>query len=502
MKNIKILLLTCVVAFSLTSCFEDLDDNAVTSSDIKDFVWKGMNVVYAYKDNIPDLANDRFDSNEVYNSYLNDFSSPEDLFESLIYLPNDVDEFSIIYSNYFELEQLLQGTSLNNGMEFGLVKLPNVATDIIGYVRYVLPNTNAETNGVTRGMIFNTIDGTVITENNYRDLLSPTTYTVGWADYDNNGTPGTRSDDIITSNNTTTTLTKSELTENPILTHNVLNVSGNSIGYLMYNGFRIGDANLDELNTVFADFQSSGISDLVLDLRYNGGGSVSTAIWLSSMITGQFTGDVFYKEKWNSDIQTAREQSNPESLLNPFVNEMVKRNTDNEITYQQSINSLNLNKVYIITTGSSASASELVINCLSPYIEVIQVGSTTRGKPQASVTIYDSADLSRSNANPNHTYAMQPLIYESENADGFSGYYDGIDPTVGFGISENYDNLGQLGNVEERLLAEAISSITGFGRSAISVQQPAKYIGDQNFENPFRFDMVDDRPLKFNITNQ
>lgn len=504
MKKIKTLLLTCAVLVTITSCFKDNDDNIVVAStlELNDFVWKGLNAVYAYKDNIPDLANDRFESSEAYTNYLNDFSSPEDLFESLLYLPDTVDEFSIIYPNYFELEQLLQGTSLNNGMEYGLVKLPNAAEDIIGYVRYVLPNTDAETKGVARGMIFNAIDGTVLTESNFRDLLSPTTYTVNWAFYNNNGTPETRADDIITSNNTSVSLTKTAYTENPILTHDVLNVDGNTIGYLMYNGFRIGDANLDELNNVFGEFDSAGISDLVLDLRYNGGGSVSTAIWLSSMITGQYTGDVFFKEKWNSQIQASREQDNPESLISRFTNEMVKRNTNNDVIYQRTINSLNFNKVYIITTGSSASASELVINCLSPYIEVVQVGGTTRGKPQASITIYDSPNLGRAEANPNHTYVMQPLIYESENADGFSEYYDGIGPSIGFSISENYDNLGELGNVNERMLSEAISDITGLGRAEVSNQLPIKHIGDNDFENPFRFDMIEDQPLKFNLLNQ
>ena len=504
MKNIKILLLICMASFTVTSCFEDMDDSAVFGRDLNDFVWKGMNSIYVYKDNIPNLANDNFATNEEYRTYLNSFSSPEDLFESLIYLRQDVDRYSRIYSNYFDLEQLLEGTTLNNGMAYGLVKLPNAANDIIGYVRYVLPNTDAETKGITRGMIFNSIDGTILTENNFQDLLSPTTYTVDWAFYDNNGTPETRTDDIIISNDTSVSLTKSAYTENPILTHNVLNIDGNSIGYLMYNNFRIENANLDELNGVFAEFQTAGISDLVLDLRYNGGGSVSTAIWLASMITGQYTGELFFKENWNSEIQASIEQTNPESLINPFVNEMIKRNTSNSITYQQSINSLNLNKIYIITTGSTASASELVINGLTPYLQegLVKIGTVTRGKPQASVTIYDSPNFTRSNVNSSHTYAMQPLIYESENANGFSEYYNGINPSLGFGISENYDELGQLGDVNERLLAEAIADITGLGRATNATERPAKQIGDQNFNNPFAFDMINDSHLELKRSNQ
>jgi C-terminal processing protease CtpA/Prc len=500
-KKIAILVLTCVALFTFTSCFEDLDDNAIATSDINDFVWKAMNVYYAYKDNISDLSNDRFNSNEDYRNYLNDFQTPEDLFESLIYLPNTVDEFSTIVPNYFDLEQLLEGTTLNNGMVFGLVKLPNAANDVIGYIRYVLPNTDAEEKGLTRGLIFNVVDGEVLTENNFEILLRPTTYTIGFADYNNNGTPGITSDDIIVTNNQSVTLTKTAYTENPILTHNILNVSGSSIGYLMYNGFRSNDNNLNELNAVFGEFQSEGISDLVIDLRYNGGGSVNTAIWLASMITGQFTDDVFFKEKWNTDIQTALEQSNPESLNNPFVDEMIKRNSNGDVTYQQSINSLNLNKVYVITSRSTASASELVINGLAPYIDVVQIGLTTRGKPQASITLYDSQDYTRNNVNPNHTYALQPLIYESENANGFSEYYNGISPSSDFTTGEDYDNLGQLGNVEERLLAIAIADITGLGRPAFSVDDSVKEIADQNFDHPLLNEMIDDNALKFKVSN-
>lgn len=500
MRPIKILLLACLAAFVLTSCFEDLDDNAIESVEINDFVWKGMNAVYAYKDTITDLQNDRFNTNDEYRNYLNDYATPEDLFESLIFKRESVDEFSRIYDNYIDLENVLQGTTLNNGMKFGLVQLPNAASDIIGYVQYVMPNTDAETKGVARGMIFNTIDGIELTQDNFRDLLSATTYTIGLADYNNNGTPETLDDDIITSNGEAITLTKAAYTENPILTHNVFNLSGSTIGYLMYNNFRIADENLNELNNLFASFGSSGITDLVLDLRYNGGGSVSTAIWLSSMITGQFTGEVFFKERWNSDIQEALLQENPESLINPFVNQMVKRNSNNEVVYQQNINSLNLNKVYIITTGGSASASELLINGLTPYIDVVQIGTTTRGKPQASITIYDSPNFGRADVNPNHFYAMQPLVYESENADGYSQYYDGLGPTVQ--ISEQLFNLSQLGNPEEPLLAEAIADITGLSRAAITVPQPLKHFNVQKLENPFIFDMVDERKTGFNRFDQ
>ena len=73
-------LLCAVITFS---CFEDRDDNGAFASDINDFIWKGMNFWYLYKANIPDLSDDRFSSNEEYADYLNQFSNPPDLFESL-----------------------------------------------------------------------------------------------------------------------------------------------------------------------------------------------------------------------------------------------------------------------------------------------------------------------------------------------------------------------------------------------------------------------------------
>ena len=85
MKTIKALVLLCVVSFLTTSCFKDNDDSQISASEINDFVWKGMNTFYLYKENIPNLANNKFSSDAEYSAYLNGYSTPEDLFESLIY---------------------------------------------------------------------------------------------------------------------------------------------------------------------------------------------------------------------------------------------------------------------------------------------------------------------------------------------------------------------------------------------------------------------------------
>jgi len=500
MKRRTIVLLVLGLVM-VTSCFDDADDNVIAVSEINDFVWKGLNAFYVYKDSVPNLANDAFGSNDEYSDYLNSFSTPEAIFESLIYQSETVDRFSRIFPNFFDLEALLQGTSLSNGMSFRLTGVPNDDLAVFGYVRYVSPGTNAESQGVQRGMVFNAVDGTPLTRTNFRSLLfgSNANYTINLATYDDNGTPAMSSDDIITSTNQSIDLTKVSFTENPILTNNVTTIGTDKIGYLMYNGFRFADSNLTELNNVFANFQAENITDLVLDLRYNGGGSVSTAIWLSSMITGQFTGDTFFTEEWNSQIQSFLEAENPAAINNPFVNQMVKVNSNGDVTFQQSINSLNLGRVYILTSRTTASASELVINGLRPYIDVVQIGATTTGKPQASITIYDSPDFSRNSVNVNHTYAMQPQVYESANASGFSSYYSGLTPTIE--AFENLGNLGVLGDVNEPLFALAIAEITGAGRSPnTSNGFEIINIADSDFENPMAKKMFDTN-LPSNILN-
>ncbi|NQY07215.1 MAG: peptidase S41 [Flavobacteriaceae bacterium] len=425
------------------SCFDDQDDNPASENDIKRFIWNGLNLYYLYLNDVPDLADDRFSGTGELDAFSNTFDSPEDWFYQLI-APQD--RFSWIVSDYIALEQSFSGVTLHNGMDFGITYAPN-DTDVIGFVKYVLPGSNAQANGVQRGMIFNAVDGTTLTVNNFQTLLSSETYTIDLAEL--NGID-------VNPTGTSITLTKAEFTENPIYIADTFDVNGTTVGYLMYNQFT-GDFD-DQLNSAFANFQAAGVSDFILDLRYNSGGSVTSAINLSSMITGQFNGDIFTTEQWNHKLQEDlfiyEQQNGVEILTNRFTNVMGNGS---------AINSLNLNRVYILTTSNSASASELVISALTPYIDVIQIGSTTTGKYQASVTLYDSSNFSRDNVNPGHTYAMQPLVLKEVNAAGFTDYDDGLTPDPQFILNENLTDFGVLGDQNEPLLARAIQHISGLG---------------------------------------
>ena len=424
------------------SCFEDDDDSISRSSEIKDFVWKGMNFAYLYKANSPNLANDRFGSSIEYQNYLNGFNSPESLFESVVYDRQLTDRFSRITSDYIALEQQFSGVTKTNGAEFNFYYVPGSTSEIFGVVRLVLPESNASNTSIIRGQVFNKIDDQIITISNISSLLSNEIYSVGLAVYNDNGTNET-DDDTISNTSETITLSKSVYYENPIFKAEVFNLDNENVAYLMYNGF-IADYD-SQLNIAFGNFQSQNIQHLVLDLRYNPGGSVNTAAVLGSMITG-LTSGVFAKLQYNDDLQ----------------NNNSNYNFSSNLTLGGSINSLNLNKVYVITSGSSASASEMIINSLSAYIEVIQIGTKTVGKSQASITIYDSPTFQRQGANSGHLYALQPLVAISVNKDDLVVPSTGLEPDIE--INESITNYGELGTIEEPMLAAAIIAIQNSGR--------------------------------------
>ena len=446
-----------------TSCFEDNDDNGALASEINDFVWKGMNASYLYKQEISDLDNNRFNDSEEYASYLNRYKSPENLFESLIYERDNIDKFSLIVDNYIELEQYLSGVSLSNGLNFGLVYLPNSTNEIFGYVRYVNNGSEADLANINRGDIFRSIDDIPLSIDNYSDLLSQEVYTVNFANYFNNNTEDV-SDDTIELNDINIELQKVPLIKNPVHHYSTLNYSGGKIGYLMYNQFV---SNYDDyLKTIFSEFKSNSVDELILDLRYNPGGSINSAIVLASLITGQFENEIFNTEQWNNDIQNYWLNNNPEYLINRFM------------SFQSS---LNLSRVFILTTRSSASASELIINCLKPYINVIQIGTTTYGKYQASVTLYDSENFSNQNVNRSHNYALQPLVLKTLNANGVTDYYNGISPDYEY--EERAFDMGQVGNINEPMLNFTFGIIDS--RISLDIKPELFEYIDDNFKFDF-----------------
>lgn len=464
---------------------EDRDDNLITytsSAQTEDFIWKAMNFWYFWQSDVEDLADDRFASNSEYNNFITSFESPSDLFYNIcnqhrqIYGEDAaIDRFSYITDNYGELVSSLGGTFTTNGVEYGLAQFSD-SDDIFGFVKYIMPGSDADGKNIHRGDIFTGVNGTQLTLANYSSLLNSdaTTYTLNLASIidETAVTDMNPPRAAIAENGESVSLDQEPYTENPVFIVNTIEEGGHTIGYLMYNGFT---ANFNtELNTAFGELQAAGVTDLVVDLRYNGGGSVNTSRLMSSMITGQFNGQLYIKQRWNDKIQP---QFSEEQITEYFTN----TNSDGA-----PLNSLQLNTVYFLTTGSTASASELVINALDPYITTQQIGTNTRGKNEFSLTLVDDPgnsyvyNSSRENyINPENNYGLQPLVGRNANADGFYDYADeGLIPDTF--LAEDLTNMGTLGEATEPLLAEAIAQITG-NTARFATQQPT--IPVQEFSN-------------------
>lgn len=470
MKKIyKFTLLLFLTVLAFQSC-EDFDDVATpTDLQVNNFIWKGLNLYYLWQADVPNLDDKWLQNQKDLNSFLYGYSNPSDLFQDLLNKPvskfpnagEAIDRFSVIFSDYTQLEGILSGTTKTNGVEYSLHYKDATRTDIFGVVRYILPNSDASNKEIFRGAIFYGVNGETLNSSNYRSLLGNDSYILNLADYDGGK---------ITPNSKSVPLTKTVLSENPVYISKIIENGNHKIGYLMYNGFY---PNYEaQLNDAFGELKSQGITEFVLDLRYNSGGSVATATRLASMITGQFNGQVFAKQQWNAKVESYFNNNNPSSLYNYFTT---------TINNNATINSLNLSKIYILTSKSTASASELIINGLKPYINVVQIGDVTVGKNVGSITLYDSPTYKKVDVNPNHRYAMQPLVLKIVNKVGFGDYINGLQPDTLF--QENLGNLGTLGDSNEPLLNNAISRILVGGRR--SPQKP-----EILFEN-----VIDNQPL-------
>lgn len=199
----------------------------------------------------------------------------------------------------------------------------------------------------------------------------------------------------------------------------VVDVDGRRVGYLFFRNFvRPSEV---ALNDAFAALKAAGATELVLDLRYNGGGLVDVAVHLASLIGG---------------VRTSGQV-----LLNYVHNDRVGPAYDKTTRFTNPEHSLNLSQLVVITTRSSASASELVINSLRPYMPVAVIGDTTFGKPvgQYGFTFCEKV--------------LAPVSFSIKNAINEGDFFSGIAPTC----AAADDSTHQLGDVAEGSFAEALT---------------------------------------------
>ncbi len=455
-------------------------DPGQVDNPINNFVWDGMNSWYNWQPDVPNLADTKNDVLEDYYTYLNGFTDPEVLFESLLYDKGNTDRFSWFIEDYIEQEKQFQGISKSLGFRRS-VPIQISSGAIIIYVQHVTTNSPSSDAGIKRGDIINAIDGEEINENNYvsviNKLYSNETVILSFVS-ENNGELTPIEDK---------TITPVELTDNPVHVTNVFNdIDGKKVGYLLYNGFRTSFN--DELNAAFALFKGEGINELVLDLRINGGGSVETTAYLASMIYQNAGTDVFAELNFNAKHDNQNGTYNFENTLNIYDVSFNK-------TGEESINRLNtINRLYVLASGSTASASEMIISGLKPFMNVIVIGDTTFGKNVGSITLYDSPSTeytSKTSVNPDHLNAMQPIVFQIFNKNGESDYTQGFAPDIEILEWQFWNEILAFGDENEVVLKTALDDIRGL---TSKIESTAKFrsinVPDANlFEPKFEKEM-------------
>jgi len=221
------------------------------------------------------------------------------------------------------------------------------------------------------------------------------------------------------------TASQKELDQNTVLKREVIPYEGTQVAYLAFDSF-LGKSE-EELNEAFTYFKEQNATELVLDLRYNGGGSTYISNQLADLITGNaYVGDIYSKVFHNDS----------------------KKNEDFTEAFESQNAAFAFNRVFVITTSNTASASEMVINGLKPYMgeeNVILIGSKTHGKP-VGMYVFEEEALN---------LAIVPISFSITNADDEGDYFDGI--PVDYEISDDLSH--DFGDIEESNFQVALEYI-------------------------------------------
>lgn len=321
------------------------------------------------------------------------------------------------------------------GFHYALVA-PAGYDGYVGVVTWVNAGGAAERAGLRRGNYFTAVNGAKISSQNIvqvQELLKQPDYV-----------------DITRANATwqpvdTLMITPGYMNENPVRLTRTFRAGSHITGYLCYNAFN--DAYDPQLLDAFRKLKEAGVQELVLDLRYNGGGSVASGAKLAAMIAGKLTGSEVYAI-YLGNAQEGRKTNTLQAVLQTSVNAAGR-------TYAElQQRTLTLQRVFILTTRATASAAEMVLNNLKPFLTVVQIGEATTGKDEASFTITDRRVPKQVE------WTLQPIVYKLFNKNNEGGYATGIVPQ--YEVEETASlPLGDIGTTSDPLLRQALMIIYG-----------------------------------------
>ncbi len=362
--SFRLFLLTLLFPLFLFSCKKDepvAPERPTVEEQARDQLYKIMQDWYLWYDKMPEVNVD-------------DYKGPEDLLEALRY--KELDKWSFVADKSLFESYFGAGEYLGFGFGYGYDEDGKI------WISFVFKDSPLYPEGVRRGWLLTAVDDHVLSPN---EDLGPLM-----------GDPVAGVQKKLTfltpdSNTVSVTAIKDTISINAVLLADTLHINNEVVGHLVFQTFI--DPAMAELDSAFSFFKSVNVTDLIVDLRYNGGGSLNVAQKLGSLIAGNA----------NKGNTLCRLEHND------------KRTDQNEdVPLLEETQALSLNRIIYITSRGSASASEVIINGLTPFMNVVLVGDRTYGKPVGMHSwIYDK-------------YVFVPVCFKLVNANGEGDYFDGI----------------------------------------------------------------------------
>lgn len=368
------------------------DTSECTETAQREFIYTAMHDVYLWSSNTPSLSPTSYSSNT----------------ELLNALKYSADKWSYVISQA-DYNAYYSGDNIGMGFKYAYSALNNEI-----FLTFVYPGSPADNASLERGYELTNINGysatDIIQNSSWDDAFGPNElgYNVGLTYIDNNNNTGTVS------------LTKDTYTADSVPAYDIFtnNSNGEKIGYLLYLHFNSNYTS--DLSAAFTAFRDNGVKELVIDLRYNGGGQTSAARYIASAVAGS---SLAYE------------------ILYYYIHNTRYSSWNRAVALTAPSYDLAVDKVVFLVSDKTASSSELLITGLQPYISTYLIGSDTYGKPAGMYSF------------PFCSNYLVPISFQTYNSAGYGEYYSGVPVDC-----DDTDDLEhQLGDPNERMLQNAIN---------------------------------------------
>lgn len=424
MKRYQFAFALILLLFALVSCDKDdagPSEASAYTQKVTAYIHDVMSSCYLWNEQLPDLD-------------LKYETDPKAYFYKLRV---EEDVFSHITDDLEKMLKAQQGIEKTFGYSLAFMWADSDHTSIVGVVEYVYPRSPAFLAGLVRGDKIVLLDGRAIPEASLDKLINGPTVEIGVSKYKDGeyGEPEA------------VTMTVTELEQDPVHTSRILDVEGRKVGYLFYVSY-IGNFN-HSIDAVFDRFKEAGVSELILDLRYNLGGDENAIVNLCSHIAPAATcrsKDVIIRKEYNA-IQEAYMKEEGVDNITHFTDSLLSSN-------------LNLSRVFVLTSDNTYSASEVTIVGLQPYMDVVRIGERTGGKYTgmqllpATVVVDGVEYLDPVIGN----WAIYPIVlrYRNKNNEDPKG---GLAPQ--YEVESFYLPMLPMGDEQDPLVARAIELMGG-----------------------------------------